>query len=134
MFDERVKSFYGSPETMAEGGREHYGNQDFGTAMYFFAKAIDMLHTAYGFNQMQGRQPSPADVAILDGFTSALGAGLSMHPTAPVDECVREAMHCLRSISTECDRIGVPSNVYRAALGRIATYAPNVRVDDIQWT
>lgn len=133
-FKERVGAWYGSPETMADGGNDSYGHQEFGVALFFYAKAIDMLHTAYGFRQMQERQPSPADLSIVDGFSSALGASLSMHPSASVDECVREVTHRLRSIATTCDRVGVPSNLYRAALDTIALYAPHVRVDDILWT
>jgi hypothetical protein len=133
IFESRIDGFYGSPETMAAGGREHYGCQDFGTAMLFYAKSIDMLHTAYGFSQMRARQPSPDDAAIVDGFSSSLGAALSLHPRAPVEECVREVTHRLRSISTECDRVGLPSGVYRSALDAIAMHAPHVPTDDVSW-
>jgi hypothetical protein len=133
-FRERIEGFYGSPETMASGGREHYGNQDFGTAMFFFAKSIDMLHSAYGFGKMRDRQPSPADIGIVDGFVSSLGLSLQMHPNAEVDACVREVTHRLRSISTECDRAGLSSTLYRNALNSIASSAPNVRTDDIYWS
>lgn len=134
LYEQRVKHFYGSPETMASGGAEFYGNGDFGTAMFFYAKSIDMLHTAYGFAQMAQRQPSPADVTIVDGFCNSLGVSLQMHPAAPVDECVREVTHRLRSISSECDRVGLPSNLYRQGLDAMASHAPNVRIDDILWT
>jgi hypothetical protein len=123
-FEGRRGAYYGSPETMTQGGQVSYGVQDFGVATLFFAKAIDMLHTAYGFSGMSARQPSPADAAIVDGFTSALGASLAMHPNAPVDECIREVDHRLRSIVAECDRVGTPSALYRDSLDRIASYAP----------
>ena len=134
LFKERVGEFFGSPETMATGGREHYGNQDFGTAMFFFAKSIDMLHSAYGFGQMQDRRPSVADLAMVDGFASSLGTALQMHPDAAVDECVREVTHRLRSIATECDRAGLPSTMYRNGLDSIASAAPDVPTDDINWS
>lgn len=134
LYEKRIEGFYGTPETMASGGQEHYQHGDYGTAMLFYAKSIDMLHTAYGFAAMAQRQPSPADIAIVDGYTAALGVALRLHPDAPVDECVREVTHRLRSISSECDRVGVPSNLYRAALETMASLAPHVRVDDIFWT
>lgn len=133
-FRERVDAYYGSPETMAEGGKDSYGHQEFGVALFFYRKAIDMLHTAYGFSQMQSRRPSVADVSIVDGFTASLGASLAQHPEAPVDECVREVTHRLRSIATTSDRVGIPSNLYRAALDSMAAYAPDVGVDDVFWT
>lgn len=134
LYKKRIPSFYGSPETMAAGGEEHYGVADFGTAMFFYAKSIDMLHSAYGFSQMAGRRPSPADLPIVDGFTSALGAALETHPAAPVSYCVREVTHRLRSISTECDRVGASSDLYRSGLETIAVTAPHVSVDDVLWT
>jgi hypothetical protein len=100
----------------------------------FYAKSIDMLHSAYGFGAMAQRQPSPADMSIVDGYTASLGAGLRLHPDAPVRDCVREVTHRLRSISSECDRVGLPSNLYRAALETMASAAPHVAVDDVFWT
>jgi len=132
-FSEQVDAHYGSPETMRDGGKERYGVQDFGTAMLLFAKAIDMLHTAYGFNHMDSRQPSPADVSIIDGFVASLGASLSTHPDAAIEECAREVTHCLRSIATECDRVGAPSSLYRGALEQMEHLAPRVPVDDVRW-
>src|SRR5262249_26158061 len=129
-----IEAFYGSPETMARGGEEHYIVSDYGTAMFFYAKSIDMLHTAYGFSRMELRHPSPADEPIVDGFTVALALGLRSHPDAPVDDCVREVTHRLRSISSECDRVGLPSDLYRSGLDAIAQSASHVPVDDIFWT
>jgi hypothetical protein len=134
MYRERVEGFYGSPETIASGGEEHYLSGDFGTAVFFYAKAIDMLHTAYGFAEMARRQPSAADLTIVDGFCNSLGAAIDLHPAAPVDERVREVTHRLRSISSECDRVGLSSVLYRQGLGQIAAYAPDVPTDDVLWT
>jgi len=133
-YERAIEQYYGSPEAMANGGEENYSADQFGIAMFFYAKSIDMLHTAYGFAQMAQRQPSPVDLGIVDGFVNSLGAALASHPEAPVDECVREVTHRLRSISTECDRVGLPSALYRRALNRLAETAPNVKTDDILWT
>ena len=61
IYQSLVGSYYGSPETMAGGGHERLAPGDAGVAMHFFAKSIDMLHTAYGFNAMGSRRPSDAD-------------------------------------------------------------------------
>jgi hypothetical protein len=134
LFEKSIEPYYGSPETMARGGEEHYKNGNHGTAMFFFAKSIDMLHTAYGFSQMAKRRPSPADAPIVEGFTVVLALALRSHPEAPVAECVREVTHRLRSISTECDQLGLPSDLYRNALDSMARSAPHVPVDDVFWT
>lgn len=130
-FEQMVKNYYGSCETIAQGGQKRYGYGDFGTALFFYQKSIDVLHTNYTFLQMRNRQPSPADVWIVNGYTSSLGASLAMHPTAPVDESVREVTHRLRTIATACEQVGLPSQLYREALKLIAQYAPHVRLDDI---
>jgi hypothetical protein len=134
LFDDRIHAFYGSPERMARGGEQHYRLFDYGTAMFFYAKSIDMLHTAYGFAHMAQRQPSSADLPIVDGYTASLGLALEFHPEAPVDACVREVTHRLRSISSECDRIGLPSGLYRSGLDSMAQSARHVSVDDVYWT
>jgi hypothetical protein len=122
LFKSRIGGFYGSPDTMAEGGREYYGFGDFGTAMLFYAKSIDMLHTAYGFSRMQDRQPSPADASIVDGFVSALGASLSTHPKAPVGSALLEVEARLHDIAGECERLGLPSGLYRNAQAELRRY------------
>jgi hypothetical protein len=134
LFRQRIDDFYGSPETMARGGEEHQGLSDHGTAMFFYAKSIDMLHTAYGFAEMAQRQPSAADLPIVNGFTTSLRSALDSHPEAPVVDCVREVTHRLRSISSECDRVGLPSDLYRSGLESLARSAPHVPVDDVRWT
>lgn len=130
-YKEMVQHRWGSCETVGEGGRERYGHGDFGTALFFYQKSIDMLHTNYLFNQMRSRQPSAADAWIVDGYTSALGASLAKHPAAPVDSSVREASLRLRTIASACERVGLPSQLYRDALDQIAIYAPHVKLDDV---
>ena len=130
-FEQMIKNYYGSCETIGQGGQESYGCSDFGTALFFYQKSIDVLHSNYLFGQMRNRQPSPADAWIVNGYTSSLGASLVMHPAAPVDESVREVTHRLRTIATASEQVGLPSQLYREALKLMAQYAPHVKLDDI---
>ncbi|HJZ36332.1 MAG TPA: hypothetical protein VJ204_08685 [Solirubrobacterales bacterium] len=134
MFNETIEPYYGSPETMAKGGDERRGLTDYGTAMFFYAKSIDMLHSNYGHLGMERRRPSPADTVIIDAYAESLALVSQFHPEAPITPCVREVTHRLRSISTECDRVGLSSSLYRNGLDRIAQIAPHVPVDDVVWT
>lgn len=124
-FEATIDQHYGSPESMAEPAKVHYGYQNFGVAMFFYGKSIDMLQTAYGFSGMADRQPSPADAWIVDGYVSALGAGLSMHPDAPVGESAKTTIGLLQSIAAECERVGAPPQLYSDAAERIAFEARN---------
>jgi len=126
-----VENYYGSCDTIGRGGQERYGYGDFGTALFFYQKSIDVLHTNYLFGQMRNRQPSPDDAWIVDGYTRSLGASLAMHPAAPIDSSVREVTHRLRTIATACERVGLPSQLYREALQLMAQYAPHVKLDDV---
>lgn len=125
-YRDSVDGYYGSPETMGKGGQEHYGNAEFGVALFFYAKSIDMLHTAYGYARMEKRQPSPADAWIVEGFCNALEAALEQHPNAPVAEVAGMVTHRLRDIAADCDRVGAASQLYRHAeesVGRCAASA-----------
>jgi hypothetical protein len=133
LYDRTISDYYGSPETMASGGVKNYDAGNFGTAMLFFQKAIDMLHTAYGFSEMQSRRPSDNDTPIIGGFLASLEDTLKQHPEAAVWESVREVTHRLRSISTTCDDRGLASARYRHSLDRLAQVAPQVNVDDVFW-
>lgn len=134
VYNDTIQPYYGSPETMARGGDERLAQGDEGVALFFFRKSIDMLHTAYGFNQMEQRRPSQADAAILGSFCASLESSVRAHPEAPVDETVREVTHRLRSISTECEQNGIDARIYRESLTRIAAATPKVRIDDVLWT
>jgi hypothetical protein len=132
VYERTWRDHLGSPETFAEAGGNHYGHQNFGVALLFFRKAIDLMHTLYT-GGMSRRQPSARDFAITSQFVSSLGATLAMHPAAPVDESVREVTHRLRTISSACKRAGLPADLYLNALQEIASASPNVRVDDVLW-
>jgi hypothetical protein len=87
MYKATVEPYYGSPETMAKGGEERHRQADYGTALFFYAKSIDMLHSQYGFLGMERRRPSSADAAIIDGYAESLAATLQAHPEAPIADC-----------------------------------------------
>jgi hypothetical protein len=133
LFESTVSSYYGSPDTMARGGRDAEDAGNYGTATCFYRKAIDMLHTAYGFGQMQQRRPSESDAWIIDGYCRSLAGARGRHPSAFFDESVREVTHRLRSISTQCEGLGLDPRLYRAGLDRLALVAPDIRVDDVFW-
>lgn len=130
-FEHMVKNYYGSCETIGQGGKLCYGYGDYGTALFFYQKSIDVLHTNYTFLQMKRRQPSPDDAWIVKGYPDSLGASLAIHPAAPVDDSVREVTHRLRTIATVCEEAGLPSQLYREALKLMSQYAPHVRLDDV---
>jgi hypothetical protein len=133
IYDQTWRSHLGSPETFADAGQDHYNNQNFGVAILFFRKAIDLLHTLYISSNMSARQPSAKDLAITSGFVSSVGATLAMHPTTPVAESVREVTHRLRTISSACKRAGLPADLYLNALQDVGVAAPQVNVEDILW-
>ncbi len=130
-FEQMIKNYYGSCETIGQGGYACYGYGDFGTALFFYQKSIDVLHSNYLVLQMRNRQPSTADTQIVNGYTSSLGASLEMHPAAPIDDSVREVTHRLRTIAAACEQVGLPSQLYREALKLIVQYAPHVKLDDV---
>jgi hypothetical protein len=133
VYDERWRSFLGSPETFANGAGQFYLKQEFGVSALLYQKAIDLMHTLYDINSMRARQPSPRDLSILDGYLSALGASLSLHPEAPVAGSVREVTHRLRTIALACQSAGFSDSMYRQALDRLASTAPGVNIDDVLW-
>lgn len=123
VFEATLGERYGSPESMAGPGEEHYGHQNFGVAMFFYGKSIDMLQTAYGFFGMGDRQPSPADAWIVDGYVRSIGASLAMHPQAPVGDSAATTLGLLRDIAGECQRVGVSHQLYSDAAEQVALEA-----------
>jgi hypothetical protein len=130
-YDDTWREYVGSPETFAEAGRLCYGNGEFGVALLFYQKAIDLLHSLYDWGRFERRQPSPADVAITDGYLNSLGATLSEHPAAPVDESVREVTHRLRTIATASAHAGINPQLYRNALDCLRRTAPTVSLEGV---
>jgi hypothetical protein len=122
-YEEYWREFLGEPETFETGARWFYGSGEFGTALLLYQKAIDLLHTRYCFDTMRQRRPSAADLPIVDGYLSALGASLSLHPDAPVADSIAEAAHRLEDIRAACNAAGLSTNPYRQGLIELKPYA-----------
>lgn len=133
-FEQSVNSYYGTPETMASGGLKALDNGRPGVALFFFQKSLDILHTLYGFSDMQTRTPSSADGALVDYYLAALIQTRGLRPDVDLADSVREVTHRLRSISNECKNRGFAPNIYLSGLDALAQRAPEVNVDDVLWT
>ena len=133
-YQANLERFLGSPESIAAAAQNRLEHNDFGVALFLFQKAVDLLHTHYGYLDMRQRTPSAADSPIVAGYVSALTATLEAHPNSSVNASVREATHRLRSISTECQRRGLPTDIYTSALSQMGQMAAHVDIDDVLWS
>lgn len=133
-FNASVSPYYGSPETMAQGAWDALGVDDPGTALFFNRKSIDILHTHYIASSSVQRTPGPNDSPIVIGFISTLSIVKESHPGADLTETVQEVTHRLRSISSLCQRSGLPADQYLSVLDEIARLAPEVDVSTVLWT
>jgi hypothetical protein len=127
-YEEYWREFLGDPETLGSGAAWFYLSSEFGAAALMYQRAIDLLHTIYCCSGMGSRQPSPADRAIVDGYLNSLGASLSMHPDAPVQDSVAEVAHRLEDIRATCKAAGIQESLYRQALLRLAPKARQLGV------
>ena len=125
-----MRNHAGSPETFASAGSQASENQEPGVALFYYQKAIDLLHTLY--DQFQRRQPSPADAPIIEGYLRTLRSVLDVHPNADVSASVREVTHRLRVISSSCERVGYASSLYRDALLELPLIAPGVSLEGLR--
>lgn len=121
-YEEYWREFAGSPESFSAGARWFYVSCEFGAAALLYQKAIDLLHTLYCCADLvlvpatKSRQPSSADLPIIDGYHSSLGASLSLQPNAPVTSSVAEVTHRLTDIFFTCKRAGISASLYGNAL------------------
>jgi hypothetical protein len=132
-YERLVARHYGSPETIAAGGHARRQVGDLAAALFFFQKAIDLLHTLYDFSAMKDRRPSEADGPIVDAYLAALAEVRRLHPQAAVAASVKEVTHRLRTISTACRETGIDSHPYLVGLDRLGEIAPDVDVSGIFW-
>jgi hypothetical protein len=123
----------GPPEAIAAGGHERRRAGDLAAALFFFQKAIDMLHTHYGFSGMKDRKPSSADWPLIDAYLGTLAEVRRLRPQAPVAASVEEVTHRLRTTSTACREAGLDPGPYLRGLDRLAGIAPDVHVSDVLW-
>ena len=96
-------------------------------------KSVDRLHDFYVFERFRNREPSPADLPMVDAVVSTLTGLRQAQPDALVKEGVTEATHRLRSISTAIDERGGDSSRYRAGLDELARLAPDIDVSGVFW-
>jgi hypothetical protein len=132
-YESLVSGFYGSPESLTGGGQQQVAAGDIATALFFFQKAIDLLHTQYCFNGMQQRTPGDRDTKITDAYLSALRRVREQWSQAAVDGTVAEVTHRLRTISTACREAGLDPHRYLRALTELEQIAPDVDVSRIFW-
>lgn len=138
-----VHKHYGSPDTIAAGGvlREQAG--DIGCALFFYQKAIDVLHTHYVIPMRSRppgpagwmRQPSPRDLGIVDAYLHTLRQVRSIRPAAYVIiNSVTEVTHRLRTISSAFKGYGLDGRPYLDRLTVLGQLAPDVDVSGVFWS
>ncbi|MGH3435249.1 MAG: hypothetical protein ACRDRN_02150 [Sciscionella sp.] len=130
-YQDMVSGYYGSPESIAAGGHQCLQAGDAAAALFFFQKAIDLLHTLYVISEMRGRVPGAADQEVLTSYLNTVDEVLGLYPHAPIDVSVREVTHRLRTISTRCKEIGIDPSLYLDALMQLGNLAPEVDLHDI---
>jgi len=139
-YNRLISNHYGSPDTITAGGDQRTQYEDPASALFFYQKAIDTLHSIYvcGFNDTGpgswSRQPSPWDPTIIDRYLNTLRSVRSLRPGAPVNASVMEVTHRLRTISNRFKRYGLDPAPYLARLDTLAHLAPDVDVSGVFWT
>lgn len=132
-FEREVVKHFGSPETIAGGGMIAANRGDVAASLFFFQKAIDLLHTLYISSQMSTRQPGPRDDVIIGRYLETLRGIRTAQPNGDVSLSVKEVTHRLRTISTTCEDAGLNPGLYLTALAELAAIAPDVDVSDVLW-
>ena len=130
-YNATMRNHAGSPETFASAGSQASENEEPGVALFYYQKAIDLLHTLYDYSQFERRKPSLADASIIEGYLRALRSVLDVHPSADVSASVREVTHRLRVISSSCERAGYASSLYRDTLLELPRIAPGVSLEGL---
>lgn len=121
------------PEKAAAQARQALALSDPEAAFERAVKAVDRLHDFYVFERFANRQPSSADVSLIDTLVDSLTAVRRDRPHADVTSGVMEATHRLRTISTAADAAGIDSSRYRLGLSELARVAPDVDVSGVFW-
>jgi hypothetical protein len=135
-----IVNHYGSPDTIAAGGDQRRFVGDQASALFFYQKAIDTLHSIYvcGFGDSGpaswSRQPSDRDFSIVDRYLDTLREVRGMRPGAPVKNSVTEVTHRLRTISSQFRNYDLPAGPYLSRLDNLARIAPDVDVSRVFWS
>lgn len=134
---QRYENLVGDVQTTVEAataaGVTRHRAGDPAAAMFFYQKAIDLLHARYVFDDMAERQPSPDDREPIDRFVSTLAHIREQRPGAPLTASVLEVTHRLRTITTTCKDAGHDPTLYLEALDDLAIVAPDVDVSNVPW-
>lgn len=139
-YDRLISNHYGSPDTIAHGGDLRKKVGDTASALFFYQKAIDTMHSIYvcGFNDTGpgswSRRPSPADLLIVDGYLQSLQSVRTGRPGAQVAASVKEVTHRLRTISTAFERWGLDGEPWKQRLAVLGATAPDIDVSDVFWS
>jgi len=102
-------------------------------ALFFYQKAIDLLHADYILHDIGEHSPTPADQAPIDRFLGVLALIREQRPGAPITASVLEVTHRLRTITTACKDAGLDPTRYLDALDRLESIAPDIDVSGIYW-
>lgn len=81
-FDQGKSGSFGSPETMAAGGRQALQNGDLAAAVFYFGKAVDIAQT-WSFMKA-GERSLALDARVFDEYATALEAIRGQRPEADV--------------------------------------------------
>ena len=129
----QIKQYAGSPESIAAGGSRRLTEGDFGTALFFFQRAIERLHALYCVSGMRERMPGESDQRILDAYLSTLRRVREQWPQAAVKDTVTEVTHRLRTTTTACREERIDAGRYLRALTDLEQIAPDVDVSGVFW-
>jgi hypothetical protein len=127
-FEDLVEQVARSADAATAAGVARQRASDPAAAMFFYQKAIDLLHTSYVLGEMADRRPSPADQPAIDRYLAMLSLIRDQRPAAPLTASVSEVTLRLRTISTACEDGGHDAARYLSALDRLAAIAPDIDV------
>jgi hypothetical protein len=132
-YDNLVGQVDATVEAATAAGMSRQRASDPAAAMFFYQKAIDLLHTNYVMRDMAERKPGPADQVPIERFQVMLRLIREQRPAAPLAGPVVEVTHRLRTITTTCKDAGHDPTRYLDALDRLAMIAPDVDVSGVSW-
>jgi hypothetical protein len=125
-YSEQVKRHFGSPDTIAAGGDGCRAQNDNAAALYFYAKAIDTLHSIYacgGSSATWNRQPSGRDITIIDRYLETLATIKAIRPLASPARSLKEVNHRVSTISSSLQQNGLDATPYLRRLESLGSFA-----------
>ena len=118
-FDRDKARVFGSPETLRHGGEEALGRGDAATAVFFFAKAIDVAQT-WSSNRA-GQRSSEDDVTLFRLYVDTIRTIRRDHPDADVlsdwcNENGKYTANMMVSVAKNAFQEGMPVEALDAAI------------------